>query len=132
MDYLRFPISQMHLGTFLDSLEFQIWTVDFKTEVCAKSAFLHITVHRIKEVETAKSIGCLMTSRSITGRRDFPDYEMPGAIIASAFKKPLINCVHFRKRVSVERAACPETRPILTKEADCFHDLWAFSSHGSF
>ena len=55
----------------------------------------------IKEVETAKSIDDLLTSRSIAGQTDFPDYDMLDAIIASALKK-LLRHVHFRKRVSVE------------------------------
>ena len=56
----------------------------------------------IKEVETAKSIDDLMTSQSSTGRRDFPDYDMLDATIASALKRLLDKHVHFRKRVSVE------------------------------
>ena len=35
MDNPRFPISEMHLGKFPDSLEFQSWHVNFKTEVCS-------------------------------------------------------------------------------------------------
>ena len=94
MDYLRFPISEMHLGG-ISKLE------SLKTEGCAKSAFPHITMHWIKEVEMAKSIDELMTSRSIFGRTDFPDYDMLDAMIASALKR-LLTHVHFRKRVSVE------------------------------
>ena len=119
MDYPRFQISEMHLGKFRDSLEFQSWKVNFKTEVCAKSAFPHNTMHVIKEVETAKSRDDLMTSRSITGRTDFPDYDMLDAMIAFALKK-LLTHVHFRKRVSVEeQRAQKKFRPILTREADC-------------
>ena len=59
-------------------------------------------MHWIKEVDIAKSIDELMTSRSIAGGTDFPDHDMLDAKIASALKKILINCVHFRKRVSVE------------------------------
>ena len=40
MDYMRFTISEMHLGKFPDSLEFQSWKVNFKTEVCSKRAVL--------------------------------------------------------------------------------------------
>ena len=36
------------------TLEFQSWKVNFKTEVCWKSADPHITMHWIKEVEIAK------------------------------------------------------------------------------
>ena len=49
-----------------------------------------------------KSIDELMTSRSIVGRTDFPDYDMLDAIIASALKNLLDRHVHFRRRVSIE------------------------------
>ena len=87
IDYPRFPISKLHLGKFLDSMEFQSWKVNFKTEVCSKSADPHLTMQWIKEVEMAKSTGELMISRSITGRKDFPDFDMLDAMIASALKK---------------------------------------------
>ena len=44
----------MHLGNFPDSMEFQSWEVNFKAEVCSKSADPYLTVHWIKEVEIAK------------------------------------------------------------------------------
>ena len=102
MDYMRFTISEMHLGKLPDSLEFQSWKVNFKTEVCSKTADPHLTMHWIKEVEMAKSIDELVTSRSMVVRSDFPDYEMLDAIIASASRKLLDKHVHFRRRVSVE------------------------------
>ena len=58
-------------------------------------------MHGFREVEIAKSTDGLVTSQSITGRRDFADYDMLDAMIASALKKFLMH-VHFRKRVSVE------------------------------
>ena len=102
IDYTRFPISELHLGQFPDSMEFQCWNVNFKTEVCSKTADHHLTMHWIKEVETAKSIDELMTSRSIAGRRDFSDFHMLDAIIASALKRLLHKQMHFRKGVRVE------------------------------
>ena len=102
MDYPRFPISEMHLGTFTDSMEIQCWKVNFKTQVFSKTADPHLTMHWIKEVETAKSIDELLTSRSKVGRTDFPDYDMLDAMIASALKELLNRHVHFRRRVSVE------------------------------
>ena len=97
VDYPRFPISELHLGNFLDSMEFQSWKVNFKTEVCSETADLHLTMQWIKEVETAKFIDDLMTLRSITGRSDSPDYDMLDATIASALKRLLDKHVHFRK-----------------------------------
>ena len=87
MDYPRFPISEMHLGIFPDSMAFQSWKVKFKTEVCANSVFPHLTMHWNKEVEIAKSIDELVTSRSILERTDFPDYDMHDAMIAATLKK---------------------------------------------
>ena len=54
-----------------------------------------------KEVEIAKSIGEPVTSRSIVGRKDFTDYDMLDAMIASALKK-LITNMHFLGRMSTE------------------------------
>ena len=55
----------------------------------------------IKEVEIVKLIDDLMTSQSSTGRRDFTDYDMLDAMIASAF---LDNHVHFRKKSKSRKA----------------------------
>ena len=49
----------------------------------------------------SKSTGDLRISRSITGRKEFADYDMLDAMIASAWKK-LLTHVRFRKRASVE------------------------------
>ena len=35
--YTRLRISEIHPGKFPDSMEFQSWKVNFKTEVCSKS-----------------------------------------------------------------------------------------------
>ena len=43
-----------------------------------------------------------MTSRSIEGRTNFPDFDMLDAMIASALKRVLDRHVRFRRRVSVE------------------------------
>ena len=40
MDDPRYPISELHLGKFPDSMEFQSWKVNFKAEVCANQYFL--------------------------------------------------------------------------------------------
>ena len=84
------------------TLEFQSWKVNFKTEVCSKKADPNLTMHWIKEVEIAKSFDEPVTSRSIMERTDFPHYDMLDATIASALKKLLNTHVHFRKRASVE------------------------------
>ena len=63
--------------------------------------FSQLTMSWIKEVEIARSINDLMTWQSITGRKDFTDYDMLDAMIAAALKK-LLTHVHFRKSVVVE------------------------------
>ena len=60
--YPRLPISELHLEKCPDSMEFQCWKVNFKTEVCSKLSDPHLTMHWIKEV-TAKSTDDLVTSR---------------------------------------------------------------------
>ena len=37
-DYQRFPISKMHLGKFPVSVEFQCWTISFRTEVLSPNS----------------------------------------------------------------------------------------------
>ena len=87
-------------------MEFQSWKVNFKTEVCTRTAGLQITVHWIKEVEIAKSIDEFMPSRSIVEGTDFPDFDMLDAMIASALKKLLNTQIHFprKKKSSVLRS----------------------------
>ena len=102
IDYSRSPISELHLGKFTTCTEFQSWKVNLKTEVCSKTADPHVTMHWVKEVEIAKSIDDLMTSRSIVGRTEFTDYDLLDAMNASALKKLLDRHVYFRRRVSVE------------------------------
>ena len=99
MDYPRFPISEMHLGKFPDSLEFQSWKVNFKTEVCAKSAFHH---YALDQRSSDSNVNRRHYDIAIDYRRgDFLDYEMLDAMTASTLKK-LPAHMHFRKRVSVE------------------------------
>ena len=68
-------------------MELRSWKVNFKTEVCSKTADPHLTMHWIEEAEIAKSIDELMTSRSIVGRYDFLHYDVLGVMIASALKR---------------------------------------------
>ena len=56
IDYPRLPISELHLGNVLDD-GIQSWKVNFKTEVCSESADPHLTMHWIKEVVIAETIG---------------------------------------------------------------------------
>ena len=86
IDFPRFPNSELHLGNVPDSVEFRNWKVNFKTEERSTTADPQITMEWIKEVEIAKSIDELVTSRSIVGETIFPDYDMLDAMIAFSFK----------------------------------------------
>ena len=101
MDYPGFPISEMHLGKLQRLWNFKAGRSTSKQKHVQKTADLHLAMQWIKEVETAKSIDELMTSRSIAGRTDFPDYDMLDAMVASAVKKLLDKHVHFRRSASV-------------------------------
>ena len=86
-----------------DSMELQSWKLNFSTEVFfLRTAEPQVTVLWIKEVEVAKSIDELVTSRSITGQHNFHDFDMLDAMIASALKNLLNTQSNFRKRASVE------------------------------
>ena len=102
VDYPRTSIAELNLGKLPVPMEFQGWKTNFRSESCLKTAHPQVTMHWIKEVEIAKSIDELKTSRSIVGRTDFPDFDMLDAMLASALKKILITQVPFRKSVSVE------------------------------
>ena len=84
-------------------MEFQSWKVNFETEVCSKTSTSssHNTADQ-KKLREQKSIDGLVTSQSITGRKDFSDYDMLEAMTASALKRLLDKHIHLRKRVSVE------------------------------
>ena len=86
----------MHPRKFTDSLHFQSWKVNLKTEVCAKSAFLHSTMHWITEV----TIDDLLTSQSLSGRGDFLDFDMLDAMVASALKKLLTHAHLYAYRMT--------------------------------
>ena len=105
MNFPGYQIPEMNLGKFPDSTEFQSCTVNFKFEVCSKTANLQLTMQWIKEMDIAKSIDDLITTRSIVGRSDFPDYEMLDAKMASALSKLFDRHTHSQmKDVGEQRA----------------------------
>ena len=132
IDYPRFPISALHPGKILTLWNFKSWKVHFKTEVCAKSVDPHLTMHWIKEVETAKSIDELMTSRSIMERTYFPDYDMLDAKIASALKKLLDMHVHFRRRASVEEQRAQKYDRFLRRRQIAYMIYEHFRATGAY
>ena len=99
-------------------MEFQRWKTNFSAEVCLKTADPQVTMLSIKEVEIAKSMDELMTSRSIVAK-DFPDEEDSQ------------HACTLPKKSKCQRAACSKTRPILTRKTNCVHDLRVFPCNWS-
>ena len=104
MDYPRISLSELHLGKFPDSMDFKAGKSTSELSFCLRTADSQITMLWINEVEIAKSIGELMTSRSITGH-DVPDFDMLYAMTASALKKAS-QADTFPKWSKCRRAAC--------------------------
>ena len=76
-----------------------VWKVRFKTQVTTCSDFPWDAMLWIKEVEMVDSLDELKCSPSVYGK-DFPNFEMLDAKIASALNKIIQNC-HFKKKVSL-------------------------------
>ena len=51
MDYPRGPITEWNLGKCPDSIEFQSWKINFRTEVCLRTADPQVRVLWIEEVD---------------------------------------------------------------------------------
>ena len=79
----------------------------------------------------AKSIGDLMTSRSIAGRTNFTDYDLLDAKIASALKK-LITNMHFRRRVCTEGIGAQKSDRFLRGRQIAFVIYEHFRATGAY
>ena len=80
----------------------------------------------INEVEMVCSLEELKSPRSVCGR-DFPNFEMLDAKIASALKKIIRNSP-VQEESQLRGAEIPETGPLSTRNTDRFHDLRLLSS----
>ena len=132
MNYPGYQVSEVHLGKFADPAEFQSWTVNFRTEVCAKAKDPRLAVQWIKEIETAKSIDDLITPRSTLGRTDFPNYDELDAMMASALRKLFDRQAHFRKKVSVGEQRAQNNDRLLRGRQIAFMIYDHFRSIGSY
>ena len=86
----RTSITEWNLGKFLDTMEFQSWKLNFRTEVSMRTADLQVTMQWIKEIEVANQLTNSVASRSVTGQTKIHDFDMLDAMISSALRK-LIN-----------------------------------------
>ena len=78
------------------------WKINFRIEGCLRTAYLHVTIIWIKEVEIAKSIDELLILRSFPRQPNFLGFDGFDAMIASALKKLLNTQSNFWKRIPVD------------------------------
>ena len=105
---------QIPVGKFPVSTLFQSWKVNFRTEVCSKAKDPRLAMQRIKEIEIAKSVDDLITTRSTLGRSDFPDYDELDAMMTAALRKLFDRQTHFRKKVSFKEQRAQSNDRFLT------------------
>ena len=115
-----------------DSMEFQSWMLNFRTDICMRTAQPHVTMLWIKEVEMAKSIDELVTSRSITGQPNFLDFDTFDAMIASALKKLVSTSSNFPKRTSVEEQRAQNSDRFLRGRQIAYMICEYFSATGAY
>ena len=119
------------LENFQTLWSFKAGKVNFKTEVYSKSADLRLTMHWIKEIETAKSTDEFVTSRTIVGRTDFTRLRFAWCDDCVCIERAFRQAHSLSQKSKCRRAACSKTRQILTWETNCLHDLWAFPCNWS-
>ena len=101
----RQQISELQFDKFPNPQSFLVWKIRFKTQVTTCSDFPSEAMLWIKEVEMVDSLEELKSSRSVCGK-DFPNFEMLDAKIASALNKIMQNS-QFKKKVSLEEQTAP-------------------------
>ena len=94
----RQQISELQFDKFPDPQSFLVWKNRFKNQVTTCSDFPSDAVLWIKEMEMP--LDELKSSRSVCGK-NFPNFEMLDAKIASALNKIIQNS-HFKKKFSLE------------------------------
>ena len=96
----RQQMSEFQFDKFPNPQSFLVWKIRFKNQVTTCSDFPSDAMLWIKEVEMVDSLDELKSSRSVCGK-DFPNFEMLDAKIASALNK-IIQNFQFKKKVSLE------------------------------
>ena len=76
----------------------------------------------IKDVEVVESVDDLKTSQSIGGRQ-FPNFAMPDAKIASSVTKIIMNSFLLEEETQSGGTTGSNGRPISPRKTDCVDDL---------
>ena len=111
----RQQISELQLDRFLNPSSFLVWKTRFKTQVSSGSDFPSEAMLWIKEVEMVDSLDELTSSRSVHGR-DFPNFEMLDAKIASALNKITQKSQFKKRRLASRGAESPKSGPVSERE----------------
>ena len=123
-DQQRLQISELQFDKIPTPSAFPCWKIRFQTQVSSCSDFPSEAMLRIKEVEMVDSVDDLKSSRSIKGK-DFPNFEVLDARIASALNKIIQNS-YFKKKVSLDKQKAQKEyrflrgRQIAYMIYDCF------------
>ena len=94
--------SELQFDKFPNPQSFFVWKFRFKSQATTCSDFPSEAMLWIKEVEMVDSLDELDTSRSVYGK-DFPNFEMLDAKIASVLNKIILNSSSRRRSASRSR-----------------------------
>ena len=121
----RQQISELQFDKFPNPQSFSVWKIRFKTQVTICSDFPSDALLWIKEVEMIDSLDEFKSSPSVYGK-DFPNFQMLDAKIASALNKIIQNS-KLKKKVSLKEQK--ERGSVSTWKTDRLHDLRLLSSN---
>ena len=85
----------------------------------------------IKQVEVAKSMDELVTSRSVTGQHNFPDFDLLDGDCVS-LEESHRHAVNLPKESKCRTATSSEFRLILARKTNCVPDLQELPCNRSF
>ena len=112
-------LSQLQFDKFSTPSSFLFWKIRSENQVTTCSDFPSEAMLWIREVEMVDSVAQLKSSRSTAGK-NFPNFEMLDAKIASALNKIIQNS-HVKKKVSLEEQdRFPQGRQIAFMFYDYF------------
>ena len=128
MEYPRFPISELHLANFPDSMEFESWKVNFKTEVSlcedSESSNHDVMDHRSWESKVNWRIEHIAIN---SWENRYPRLWNAGCNNSVCIEEDSQLAHSILEKNMCRRATCSKIRPILTRKTDFVHDLWACS-----
>ena len=108
----RQQIPEHQFDKFPTPSSFVYWKIRFKSQVTTCSDFPLEATLWTKEVEMGDSVNDIFKSLRSIASKNFPNFEMLDAKIASALNKIIQNS-HFKKKVSLEEQEAQKEDRIL-------------------